>query len=129
MVEVRLLHKTLNWLVENKEHEERREGGGSGDWGRGELLEPGLFQSGLLSGSQSSGSYLWRLLTKEDQLIRLWATCAPVWKEPDWSTFGIILEISFKNECLMVLFGLPRGLVFFMNADIRRAGISYKAFG
>jgi len=39
---------------------DNREGGGGGDWGRGELLEPGLFRSGLESGFvsvlQDSGS-------------------------------------------------------------------------
>ena len=46
-------------MSENKEHGERGEGGRWGDWRRGELLKPGLFQSGLVSGvsvSQASGS-------------------------------------------------------------------------
>ena len=57
----------LKGLVENREHGDIGEGGGGGDWGRGELLERGLFrlsQSALVSGSQGLGSYLWRLLTK-----------------------------------------------------------------
>ena len=123
-------------MSENKEHGERGGdgggsggGGGGGDWGRrgdwrrGELLEPGLFQSELVSVLQGSGSNLWRLLTGKDQWIRLWATWAQVLKEPNWSTFGINFERAFKNECRIVLSGLPYGLLFFMNADIRRAGI------
>ena len=88
----------LKGLVENREHGDIGKGGGGGDWGRGELLERGLFrlsQSGLVSGSQGFGSYLWRLLTKKDQRIKSWATWAQVWKEPYLSTFGIILEVSF----------------------------------
>ena len=60
-VEVEIITKTLKGLQENEEHGERGVGGGGGgDWGRGELLELGLFQSGLVSGfvlvSQCSGS-------------------------------------------------------------------------
>ena len=42
-VEVKLIPKTLKGLSEDREHGERREGWGGGDWGRGKLLEPGLF--------------------------------------------------------------------------------------
>ena len=116
-------------MSENKEHEERGEGGWGGDWGRGEILDPGPFQSGLVSGVsvlQGSSWNLWRLLTRKDQWIRLWATWAQVLTEPNWTTFGIILEILFKNECLIVLLGLPCCLVFYLFVTIPNITYSNK---
>ena len=65
-VEVKLIPKTLKGLSENKELRERGKGGEGGegrggcDWDRGEILEPELFRSGLVSGFvsvlQGSGS-------------------------------------------------------------------------
>ena len=48
----------MKGLKENKEHRDIGEGGGRGNWRRGDFLEPGLFrlsQSRLVSGTQGLG--------------------------------------------------------------------------
>ena len=44
-------------------------------------------------------------------------------KDPVLSTSGIIFPISFNIECLVAVFGLPRGLLPWHTADNNLAGI------
>ena len=87
--------------------------------GKGDLGELGILPSQSEIGLKLLDP---GLLIKTDQASLSCAIYAQLEIDPVLSTSGIIFLISFNIECLVVVFGLPRGLLPWHTADNNLAG-------